>query len=194
MEKQALNEKLKGMMVNSGALLEGHFLLSSGLHSGNYLQCALMLRFPEYAEFCGIALGKKLADLKPDFIVAPAMGGLIIGHEVARYLKIPFIFCEREEGEMMLRRFPFPYGKKAVVIEDVITTGGSANEVGILMEVNKVEWISTACIVNRSSGRNVLPSHPVSLMEVSFPTYQPSECPYCRNGLDLVKPGSRKKA
>lgn len=194
MEKHSINEQLEKMMIKSGALLEGHFLLTSGLHSGHYLQCALLLRFPEYAEFCGINLGRKLEALKPDFIAAPAMGGLIIGHEVARYLKVPFLFCEREEGEMKLRRFPFPSDKKVVVIEDVVTTGGSANEVGQLMEANNVKWLATACVVDRSKGNHILPLQPVSLMKAEFPTYKPSECPHCRNGEDLVKPGSRKKA
>ena len=188
----SMENRLKDMMQKSGALLSGHFLLTSGLHSGNYMQCALLLRFPEYAEFCGKSLAEKISRLKPDVVVAPAMGGLIIGHEVARALRVPFLFCEREDGEMKLRRFPFPNNSKVIVIEDVVTTGGSANEVGILMRDNGNKWVGTACIVDRSTGAYVLPSAPVSLMQVTFPTYKPSECPYCREGEKLVKPGSRK--
>jgi len=190
----SLEKQLRKMMEKSGALLSGHFLLTSGLHSGNYMQCALLLRFPEYAEFCGRYLAERISVLEPDVIIAPAMGGLIIGHEVARSLGVPFLFCEREGGNMRLRRFPFPQGKRAVVIEDVITTGGSANEVGVIMQNNGVEWVGTACIVNRSGGAYVLPAAPISLLEVTFPTYKPSECPYCRKGEKLVKPGSREKS
>ena len=130
MQRGLVQERIQEMMRDSGALLEGHFLLSSGLHSSNYLQCALLLRFPAYAAFAAQEIARLAEKLQPTIVVAPALGGLIIGHEVARALNIPFIFCEREEGKMKLRRFPFPEKAGALVVEDVITTGGSVQEVG----------------------------------------------------------------
>ena len=130
-------EQLKEMMKKSGAHLEGHFRLSSGLHSGNYMQCARLLAVPKYAAFAGEMLADKLRELRPDFITAPAIGGLIIGHEVARALNIPFLFCERDDKrEMKVRRFEFPENSSAVVVEDVITTGGSTMEAGKVLQQN----------------------------------------------------------
>ena len=123
MERGLVEERIQEMMRDSGALLEGHFLLTSGLHSAFYLQCALLLRFPAYAAFAGKEIARLVQKLQPTVVVAPAIGGLIIGHEVARALDIPFIFCEREDGKMRLRRFPFPEKAGVVVVEDVITTG-----------------------------------------------------------------------
>ena len=125
MTDSQVQEKLKEMLVESKAWLEGHFKLTSRRHSGNYMQCAMLLRFPKYAAFTGGEIAKRIAALKPDFIVSPALGGLIIGHEVARALDVPFLFCEREDGRMKLRRFPMPAGRRFVAVEDVVTTGGS---------------------------------------------------------------------
>lgn len=185
-------EQLKEMMKKTGAHLEGHFRLTSGLHSGNYMQCARLLAVPEYAEFAGSMLAEKFKDLKPDFVTAPAIGGLIIGHEVARALKVPFLFCERDaERIMKVRRFEFPKNSSAVVVEDVITTGGSTLEVGKVIEAAGVKWVGTGVIVNRSGGKHVLPQSPVSLWETHFETWQPEECPICAKGIPVVKPGSR---
>ena len=114
MTDMEVQEQLKKMLVESKAWLEGHFKLTSGRHSGNYMQCAMLLRFPKYAAFAGGEIAKRIAHLKPDFIVSPALGGLIIGHEVARALDVPFLFCERQDGNMTLRRFPMPVGKTFV--------------------------------------------------------------------------------
>jgi len=186
------DRNLLKVMEETGALLRGHFLLTSGLHSEFYMQCALLLRFPEHAFDAGQEIAEKTRHLSPDMVAAPAVGGLIIGHEVARALGTPFIFCERESGMMALRRFPFPEGKRVLVVEDVITTGGSVLEVGTLMQQNGCDWVGSACIVDRSGGEHVLPENPQSLCKVDFPLYQPSECPLCKKGLQLVKPGSRK--
>jgi len=185
-------EQLKEMMRKSGAHLEGHFRLSSGLHSGNYMQCARLLAIPEYAAFAGGMLAEKLRELKPDFVTAPAIGGLIIGHEVARALNIPFLFCERDDARAMkIRRFDFPENSSAVVVEDVITTGGSTMEVGKVLQDNGVEWRGSGVIVNRSGGKHELPGEPVSLWDVNFEIWQPENCPLCAKGLPVVKPGSR---
>ncbi|MCL1875503.1 MAG: orotate phosphoribosyltransferase [Synergistaceae bacterium] len=185
-------EQLKEMMKVSGAHLEGHFRLSSGLHSGNYMQCARLLAIPEYAAFAGELLADKLRGLKPDFVTAPAIGGLIIGHEVARALNIPFLFCERDDKrEMKIRRFEFPLNSSAIVVEDVITTGGSTMEVGKVLQDNGVVWSGTGVIVNRSGGKHVLPHQPASLWDVNFEVWQPESCPLCAKEMPIVKPGSK---
>jgi orotate phosphoribosyltransferase len=185
-------EQLKTMMKMSSAHLEGHFRLTSGLHSGNYIQCARLLAIPEYAAFAGAMLAERLRELKPDFVTAPAIGGLIIGHEVARALNIPFLFCERDDTRAMkIRRFDFPLNSSAIVVEDVITTGGSTIEVGRVLQDNGVVWRGSGVIVNRSGGKHELPHQPVSLWDVDFETWQPEDCPLCMKGLPVVKPGSR---
>ncbi|EEX48850.1 MULTISPECIES: orotate phosphoribosyltransferase [Jonquetella] len=187
-----VEEQIKSMMIESGAWLQGHFRLTSGRHSGNYMQCAMMLRYPKKAAFAGAELAKLLRPLEPDFIVSPALGGLIIGHEVARALDVPFLFCEREAGAMRLRRFPAPEGKKFVVVEDVITTGGSLKETAVHVASLGCRWVGSACIVDRSGGDNVIGPSLISLMKISFPTYEESECPLCASlGTPPVKPGSR---
>ncbi|SRR6056297_144385 len=191
MKSYKIEEKLKKMLGDSGALLHGHFLLTSGLHSEYYLQCALLLRYPEYASFAGKEIASMFKGSNIDIVAAPAIGGLIIGHEVAKELKVPFIFYERENGRMKLRRFPEPRGKNVLVIEDVITTGSSVKEVGDMIIAAGAQWIATSCIVDRSQGDHLLESPPISLMRVSFPVYEPSECPLCKSQVSLVKPGSR---
>lgn len=184
--------KIQEMMKASGAHLEGHFKLTSGLHSGHYVQCALMLRYPEYAAYAGAMLAEKLADRKPDFVLSPALGGLIIGHEVARALNVPFIFCERQDGEMKLRRFPAPVGKKFVMIEDVVTTGKSSRETAQILVDLGCEWVGSGSIIDRRPAEVKDDWDLQSLWQLSFPVYTEEECPICKEGkLPLVKPGSR---
>lgn len=191
MEKEMKIVQLLSMMKETGALLEGHFRLTSGLHSGHYMQCALLLSIPKYAAFAGRVLAEGLAPLKAEAVFAPALGGLIIGHEVARHLDLPFFFAERENGAMRLRRFPKPKKVRFLVIEDVITTGGSALEVGNLISETGASWVGTGCIVDRSSGKAPFP-HPLhSLWQASFPTFTEEECPLCKEGKTIEKPGSR---
>lgn len=178
-----------------GAHQRGHFLLSSGLHSGDYLQCALYLAHPRRAARAGQMLAGAIneAGLEPEIIVSPAMGGLIIGHETARALDLPFIFTERADGEMVLRRgFGFESGQQVVVVEDVVTTGRSTREVIVILEDLGAEVIGVASIVNRS-GRpqpfSPLPSR--ALIEADFPTWSAEECPLCREAVPIAKPGSR---
>jgi orotate phosphoribosyltransferase len=181
-----------------GAHQQGHFLLSSGLHSGDYLQCALYLAQPHRAARAGglIAAAVSDAQLDPQIVIAPAMGGLIIGHETARALDLPFLFTERSEGTMVLRRgFGVAPGQRVVVIEDVVTTGRSTQEVINILEGLGAEVIGVASMVNRS-GRSQpfapLPSR--HLLEVDFPTWTADECPLCRDGVPIAKPGSRPVA
>jgi orotate phosphoribosyltransferase len=176
-----------------GAFLEGHFLLSSGLHSPNYLQCALILQYPDLAEKIAKKIVEKISkDLKIDVVVGPALGGIIIAYELARALKVRGIFAEREEGKMTLRRgFSIKPGEKVLICEDVVTTGGSALEVANLIKENGGEVVSFACIVDRSGGKNIFDKPFYSLIQLKLDTYKPEECPLCREGIPLVKPGSR---
>ena len=173
----------------------GHFMLSSGLHSGDYLQCALYLAQPRRAALAGDLLAAELrnADLGPDVVVAPAMGGLIIGHETARAMDLPFLFTERADGEMVLRRgFGIAPGQKVVVIEDVVTTGKSTREVIVILEGLGADVIGVGSLVNRSG--NPQPFAPLPsrhLVAADFPTWTAAECPLCREGVPIAKPGSR---
>jgi orotate phosphoribosyltransferase len=182
-------------LTDCGAHQRGHFLLSSGLHSGDYLQCALYLAQPPRAARAGELICEAIAKagLAPEMIVAPAMGGLIIGHETARAMGIPFVFTERAEGEMVLRRgFGLEQGQPVVVVEDVVTTGGSTREVISILKGLGAKVTGVASIVNRSGQAQPfapLPSR--ALLEVDFPTWAAEECPLCRDGVPIAKPGSR---
>ncbi len=179
-----------------GAHQRGHFLLSSGLHSADYLQCALLLARPWQAERAGqeLATAVRSAGLAPELVVSPALGGVVIGHEVARSLRVPSFFTERAEGRMALRRgFAVAAGTRTLVVEDVVTTGKSTREVIALLESAGAEAVGVASIVNRSDTDNPFAPLPfVSLLELSFPTWPPDECPLCAaGGPPAVKPGSR---
>jgi orotate phosphoribosyltransferase len=182
-------------LTDCGAHQQGHFLLSSGLHSGDYLQCALYLAQPRRAAGAGSLLAAALrdADLEPQVIVAPAMGGLIIGHETARAFDLPFLFTERAEGEMVLRRgFGLAPGQRVVVVEDVVTTGKSTREVITILEGLGAQVLGVGSLVNRSGDPqpfSPLPSR--HLLAADFPTWPPEDCPLCRDGVPIAKPGSR---
>lgn len=192
------------LFEETGAYLRGHFRLTSGLHSPEYLQCAKVLAHPDYAEHLGRELARRLAalinkstDTKADLVVAPAMGGLIIGHEVARDLGIPFLFTERDgaSNQMTLRRgFELHPGQSAVVIEDVITTGGSTREVIQLLQAAQVTVLAAGSIMDRSGGHADVGVPRVSLHQLNAVTYDPADCPLCREGIPVVKPGSRRAA
>ncbi len=174
------------------ALLEGHFILSSGLHSNKYLQCAKVLQYPDIASIIGEEIAENFATTQVDIIVGPAMGGVIIAQEVGRALSTRTIFSERENGEMTFRRgFEVKPGEKAIVVEDVITTGGSAKEVAEMLKSRGVEVIAVASIIDCSNGTADfgVPFH--SLAKVEVETYKPEECPMCKSGDEAVKPGSR---
>lgn len=178
-----------------GAHQKGHFRLSSGLHSSDYLQCALYLANPARAAHAGDGLAEAItaAMAKPDLVVSPALGGLIIGHETARSLATPFLFTERVDGAMMLRRgFAVDPEQAIVVVEDVVTTGGSTREVIELLASFGGSVVGVASLVNRSGVDNPFdPWTYAALIRADFPTWQPDQCPLCRQGAPIVKPGSR---
>lgn len=186
------SDQLMDIFRATGALLSGHFRLTSGLHSAQYLQCALVLAHPVHAEACGRALAGMMG-VQPDIVVSPAMGGLIIGHEVARAFGVPHIFTERDaDRRMTLRRgFAVKAGQRAVVIEDVITTGGSSKEVVDLLRAAGVEVLAAGSVIDRSGGRADLGVPRAALATLMVETYAPEACPLCAQGVALVKPGSR---
>ena len=175
-----------------GALLEGHFRLSSGLHSPNYLQCALVLQHPGDAEACGRAVAAKLPDVKATAVLSPALGGLIIGHEVARALGVRAIFAERADGVLTLRRgFTLGSDDRVVIVEDVLTTGGSTRETMAVARQWGATVVAAAAVINRSGTTSPVDVPFAALAEFSPPTYTPEGCPLCAQGLPVVKPGSR---
>jgi orotate phosphoribosyltransferase len=178
----------------TGAYLKGHFRLTSGLHSNEYLQCALVLQHPKIAERFGRELASKLGSA--DVVASPAVGGLIIGHEVARALGSRFVFTERDTaGKMTLRRgFSVHPGETAVVIEDVVTTGRSTREVIEVLTAAGARVLGAGSIIDRSGGRADLGVPRVALATLDVITYTPEDCPLCKQGISVEKPGSRPAA
>jgi orotate phosphoribosyltransferase len=177
----------------TGAWLRGHFRLTSGLHSPGYMQCALVLQHPQIAEEFGKALAQAIGE-DADVVAAPAIGGLAIGHEVARALKARFIFTERDPATrtMSLRRgFGIKPGERAIVIEDVVTTGGSSREVVDVLNAAGARVLAAGSIVDRSGGRADIGVRRVALATLDLPVWPESECPLCKAGEPVVKPGSR---
>lgn len=181
--------KMLKLLRKSEALLEGHFLLSSGLHSDRYAQCAQLLQYPKLAA----KAAKKLAKEAPkgaELVVSPAMGGLFVGHEVARALGLRHIFTERDNGTMVLRRgFKIAKGEKVVVVEDVFTTGKSTREVIDLVKAHGGKFLGALSLVNRSNESLGFPAR--SLIKLNIRSWEPEDCPLCAKGMAVIKPGSR---
>ncbi len=185
---------VRQLMERRGAILSGHFVLSSGLHSATYIQCALLLQHPADAETVGRALSMRVRQLlgnAPDVVLSPALGGIIIGYEVARALGVRFGFTERQNGKMTLRRGQkVESGEKVVVIEDVVTTGRSTREVIEVATECGAKVIAVGAIVNRS--HNIDFGVPFAfLVKEAIENYRPDDCPLCKAGQPLTKPGSR---
>ncbi|MEZ5293120.1 MAG: orotate phosphoribosyltransferase [Vicinamibacterales bacterium] len=177
----------------SGALLEGHFRLSSGLHSSGYLQCALVLQYPDRAG----ALGAGIADLargwQPTVVLSPALGGIVIGQEVGRALGVRAIFAERTDGALALRRgFSLSPDDRVLVVEDVLTTGGSTRETIAVAEAAGATVVGAAAIMDRSGGAHGLAVPFAGLCPMTVPAYTEAECPLCKDGVPVSKPGSRR--
>jgi orotate phosphoribosyltransferase len=179
----------------TGALLTGHFRLSSGLHSDKYLQCARLLMWPERAEQAGRELGAKLAEFSAEAIVSPALGGVVIGHETARALKLPAMFVERKDGVFSLRRgFSLDRGQPVVVVEDVFTTGKSTREASAAVEAAGGRVVAVGSIVDRGLPPDAFSVPSRSLLRLSVPSWPEAECPLCRDGRPVESPGSRFSA
>ena len=187
---------LMAMLEESGALRRGHFLLSSGLHSEAYVQCALLLEDPVRARKVGQDLAEQLRSFHPDSVLSPALGGVIIGYEVAAGLGVPFRFTERKGEEMGLRRgFTLRQGERVVIIEDVVTTGRSTLETASLATGRGARVVAVGAIIDRTAGRDPFDVPFRSLLELDLPSYPPAECPTCRDGgVPAEKPGSRPEA
>jgi orotate phosphoribosyltransferase len=185
-------ERVIDEFKQTGALLEGHFQLTSGLHSTVYLQCARVLQFPEKAEAFGRAIAQKFADAGIQLVASPAIGGIVIGHEVARALGARFIWTEREGGEMTLRRgFTVSPGEKTLVVEDVITTGGSTRETIEALQSAGADVVGAASIIDRSGGSVEVGVPRVALATLRVLAVEPATCDACKTGEPAVKPGSR---
>jgi orotate phosphoribosyltransferase len=207
-------DELLDLYRRSGALLEGHFRLTSGLHSPGYLQCALVLQHPRHAEAIGRAIADRVRDVRATVVLSPALGGVVIGQEVGRALGVRAIFAERQEGKLALRRgFTIATTDRVLVVEDVMTTGGSTRETIDVAKAAGGQVVGAAAIVDRSpsalrepqgrpeQGRGAAGSGQagterfdvpfIALLEIALPTYEPDTCPLCAQGLPVVKPGSR---
>ena len=192
------NKELLEMFEKTGAFLKGHFELSSGLHSSGYVQCALVLQYPEMAERLGRLLSEPFMDKGIEVVVSPALGGVIIGHETAKALRARAVFAERKyspdgTSKIALRR-GFGIGKeeKVLVVEDVVTTGGSTREILRLVSEAKGAIAGVGCLIDRSSGRADFRMDALSLLDLDIKTYNVGECPLCRKGIPVTKPGSRQ--
>ncbi|HYK88095.1 MAG TPA: orotate phosphoribosyltransferase [Acidobacteriota bacterium] len=183
------------LFKESGALLEGHFRLTSGLHSDRYLQCALVLQHPRHAAALGSALADSMKELAgtPSLVIAPALGGILVAHEVARALGVRGLFAERQDGVLRLRRgFHIGSGERCFVVEDVLTTGGSTRETMDVVTHAGGIVIAAGSLIDRSGGRTDLGVPRISLAVLDVPNYSPETCPLCKGGSQAIKPGSRQ--
>lgn len=187
-------ERVLEILRESEVLLEGHFLLTSGRHSNQYMQCARILQYPQFAEELSAGLAEEFREDQVDIVIGPAMGGIIIAYELARQLKAKNMFAERENGKMAIRRgFTISKGARVVVAEDVITTGGSVQEVIDVVREQGGEVVGVAVLVDRSNGKVDFGVKLGAAFRADVVSYEAEECPICKAGdVPLVKPGSRK--
>ncbi|MDE6398628.1 MAG: orotate phosphoribosyltransferase [Clostridiales bacterium] len=187
------NEQILEVFRKTGGVLKGHFLLTSGRHSDTYMQCAKLFVHPEESAYLCAALAEQLREFKADTVVSPAVGGIIMGYEVARQLGVKNFFAEREGGNMTLRRgFSLEKGARVIVVEDVVTTGGSVKEVVELCRNAGAEVVAVASVVDRSGGQVDFGVPYRALLSMEVKSYEANDCPLCREGkIPAVKPGSR---
>lgn len=185
-------ERILEILKEAGVLLEGHFLLTSGRHSNKYLQCAKIFKHAKYSEELCRDLAEKFKDDQIDLVIGPAMGAVIMAYEVSRHLNVENIFAERENGEMALRRnFTVEKGQRVLVVEDVVTTGGSVKEVIKLVEEAGGVVAGVGSIVDRTGGKIDFGTKFKAVISMEVESYEPDNCPICKTGAPLVKPGSR---
>ena len=187
------NESLK-ILKETNALLEGHFVLSSGLHSDKYIQCAKLLSYPEKSKIICSSLSKKITDnfKKIDIILSPAIGGIVVGYEIGRQLNIQTIFAERQNGELILRRgFQIPSGANVLIVEDVITTGKSAVECSKIVKASGAKLAGYACIIDRGNENIAIKDQMVSQMKFNIETFTKDKIPEDLKKITPIKPGSR---
>jgi len=185
------SDAVLSLFRSSGALLEGHFRLSSGLHSGGYLQCALVLQYPRHAAALGEAIAAAVRSRGADVVLSPALGGIVIGQEVGHGLDVRAVFAERQDGMLTLRRgFSLGRTDRVLIVEDVVTTGGSTRETIAVAHEAGAMVVGASAIIDRGAATDLgVPFH--ALARVNLPTYDPTTCPLCARGVPLVKPGSR---
>lgn len=186
-------EEAVEIFEKSGALMEGHFKLTSGRHSNRYMQCAQVLKHPDYTEKLAKHIAEKYADETIDVVVGPAMGGIIVAYEVARQLGVPGIFCERQDGQMALRRgFVINPGQRVLVVEDVVTTGGSVEEVIQVVKNFGGDVVGVAVLVDRSGGKVDFGVRKEAVLTLEIESWEAEDCPLCKAGHgEAIKPGSR---
>ncbi len=185
-------EELLQIIRQTNALLDGHFLLTSGLHSPHYFQCAKVLQYPKYLHLFAGELAKHFEYSEIELVISPAIGGVVVGTEVGRMLDVRTIFAERENGVMNLRRgFEMKKGERVLVVEDVVTTGGSVNEIIQLGKNADATLAGVGYIVDRSNGKTKFNAKTFSVLQMNVVTYTPDTCPLCKDGSPAVKPGSR---
>lgn len=188
-------ERVHGWLEASGALTRGHFLLSSGRHSPAYVQCALLLEEPARARWLGRRLAERLAEARPDSVLSPALGGLVIGLAVASALDVPFRFTERQGETMTLRRgFRLRPDERVVIVEDVVTTGRSTLETAAVARASGARATAVAAIIDRTGGSRDLGAPLIALVPLDLPSWEARDCPLCADGDRPVKPGSRPGA
>lgn len=186
------NERINEILERTGVLLNGHFVLTSGKHSNRYMQCAKIFQYPDCTEEISKALGEKFESHDIDIVIGPAVGGIILAYEVARYFDVKSLFAERENGAMVLRRgFEIARGSKVLVVEDVITTGGSVKEVIELVRSLGGEVVGVGSVVDRNSSKVLFDVPYKSVIKVEIETYEADNCPLCKAGSVAYKPGSR---
>ncbi len=188
MDKKNILEMLKKI----GVLMEGHFILTSGRHSSQYLQCARIFQYPSYGEQIASILAQAFSEDDIDIVIGPAIGGIILSYEVAKALKVQALFAERENGIMTLRRgFKIPQGSNVLVVEDVVTTGGSVKEVIELVNKAGSNVVGVGAIVDRSNGKLDFGCKFNAVISMDIPSFDKDDCPLCKQGLPAIKPGSK---